>query len=89
MSKSITQEKTELTRSAMTTCRSRGHVMTKVDWEHQQRSDAPKGFGDWHGYSKCKTCGMYLKLETNPSPNSTSISGESVALNCRYKHMRG
>lgn len=82
--RSMRLERIRLSRASLPTCRERRHIMTRVHWVHTQHSDKPKGFGHWVGYAKCTKCGAYLRLNTHPLPNEIDISGESVAVNCRY-----
>jgi len=83
----MVRERTSLSRLALKSCRRMLHSMTRVDWQLQQHSDKPRGFGHWRGYSKCRKCGMLLGLNTLPLPNEIDIGGEAVALICPDQYL--
>ena len=64
----------KLKKEALGACKLRGHKMERFQYIIN---------GGWiRGGSKCKKCGKYVTINTNPLPNQIEIGGDAVALNC-------
>jgi len=67
-----------LKRSALDSCRWRGHQMTPF----KLYSDTICAVGVSH----CRVCGREVYIDTLPAPNGINIGGEAVAVNCWKGH---
>lgn len=66
----------ELKKSALESCKFRGHKMGKFEFTIKAGGMGIKG-----GFA-CKICGKRAFIDTNPAPNGIDIAGEAVALGC-------
>ena len=66
-----------LKKSAQSSTKYRGH---RMKWGDVFGNATTQAFG-LNG--KCRDCGSYCFIITNPAPNQTGVSGTAVALNCK------
>jgi len=58
---------------ARQSCEWRGHSMGRFTRDNYWKEVR---------YSHCKVCGMQVVVDAHPAPNSITIGGEAVALDC-------
>jgi hypothetical protein len=67
-----------LKKQALAACKFRGHDMKKfttLSWDDKGNPS--------NCVSTCKNCGQGVQCFTNPAPNSISIGGPTVSVNCK------
>ena len=74
----MTKER-RLKESAIRSCRTRGHVMSRF-------IDFGKAICSTHSQflARCILCGKTVHVNLSPMPNEVEIGGEAVAIECEY-----
>lgn len=65
---------------ALESCKFRGHIMSR--FSHHEFVTASGAEKWWVADARCHVCGAICCIDTNPLPNSITISGGAVAVHC-------